>query len=170
MWCHIGISFLVFRLTFITSIPALYFLATFSISFISFGILLQLASDSCHVCMIQLILLFSSTIGFFTAFFASILSTMKAHLGLLFPGVRYFCSHIIWIASFLAFMSGIPRPPSVLLLVASFHETFPLFPFHRKSFISFCIFFSVSLGIPFTVARKSALDCTRAFSISSFPL
>src|SRR5882757_9710605 len=131
---------LVSILSFLASTPTLYFLATFSIILIIFGIFVFFASDSCQLCSTQSILASSSIIGNGVIDLCIISSTIFAHLGFISFGARYFLSHIICIASNLASRSGIPSPPWFLSAVTSCHLIYPfVFPSHRKFLICIII-------------------------------
>ena len=97
-------------------------------------------------------------------------SIIYAHNGLFAIEARYFFSHIIYIASTLASISGRSSSPLLLGSVVSFQFISGFLPSHIKDFIWLVILWTTSLGISFAVVRYIALDWIKAFRTSSFPL
>ena len=84
-------------------------------------------------------------------------SIIYAHNGLFAIEARYFFSHIIYIASTLASISGRSSSPLLLGSVVSFQFISGFLPSHIKDFIWLVILWTTSLGISFAVARYIAL-------------
>ena len=140
IWCHSSSSFLGFGPASSISYPTLYFLPTFIISLINFGIA-SFFPVSFHDWNIQLILFSFAILGVFCRLLKIIWSTTYAQSGLSFLGARYFFSHIICIVSILVSILGMFSPPISLGCDASFQFIVAFLSFHRKSFICFSILF-----------------------------
>src|SRR5882762_434391 len=151
--------------------PMFDFLASLSIILTVFGILASVASDSCQDCRSQFIRAELSMIGVRDTYLVMKASAMYAQSGRFFLGLRNFFIHIVCIASSRVSIFGMFKPPLFLGAVVAFHSIYPFgLLSHRKFLICEFILVRISFGMPFTVARKRALDCISAFRSSSFPL
>jgi hypothetical protein len=94
------------------------------------------------------------------------MSATSAHISLSGPVVVYLFSHIIWIASFLAFRSSRFIPPSLAGVLIVFRFIEAQFPSHTRTLIIFCSLASILAGIPWTVARYCVISLANILTIS----